>query len=447
MVSHHIGHEDGSMLTDRYGLSLSTASSAARDAYVAGCELLLTMYPGAMEAFDRTIAHDPGFALAHARKAQLLLVGGNAEAARECLAAARTVSAGLPAWQASHIAFFELLAAGDTEAALAALLAHLKTWPRDALALTPTAFTNGLIGSSGNARAKRMQIEFLDSLASHYGDDWWFTAHHAMALSEDGQRDAARAKITRSLAQNSQNAWAAHARTHLCYEDGDPDAARAFLAPWLETYPRNGGLYSHLSWHLALSDLEAGNETEAFRLFKEAFSLDVHSGPPRAKLTDAVSFLWRWELAGHPRDTGAWRIMHDFATAALPRAGAALPDMHVAMTQAVAGDLAALATRARQIEDLARDGRYPSGPLVPALSHAFAAFEQGDFAAAIDALEAVAGESERIGGSRAQLDLVEFTLLKAYLRAGRRDAALHLVRARRAGPSGIPVAGLEPMHR
>jgi tetratricopeptide (TPR) repeat protein len=335
-----------------------------------------------------------------------------------------------------------LLAAGNAEAALSALRVHLNTWPRDALALTPTAFTNGLIGSSGRAGAKRMQIDLLDSLAQYYGDDWWFTAHHAMALSEDGQRAAAHAMIERSLAQNPNNAWAAHARTHLCYENGDPSAARAFLASWLATYPRNAPLYSHLSWHLALSDLEAGNEAEAFRLYREAFSLDVHSGPPRAKITDGVSFLWRWELAGHPRDANAWRIMHDFATAALPRAGTALSDLHVALAQAVAGDGIALEARVRQMEDLARDGHYPSGPLVPALSHAFAAFERRDFSAAIDALEPIAGESERVGGSRAQLDLIEFTLLKACLDADRLDDVRRLLGERRPGPSGIPVAGL-----
>ena len=79
-----------------------------------------------------------------------------------------------------------------------------------------------------------------------------------MALSENGQRDAARPKIDRSLVQNPNNPWAAHARAHLCYEEGDANAARAFLASWLTTYPRNGLLYSHLSWHLALGDLEAG---------------------------------------------------------------------------------------------------------------------------------------------------------------------------------------------
>jgi tetratricopeptide (TPR) repeat protein len=431
------------MLTDRYDLPLSTSSSAARNAYVRACELLLSVHPGAIEAFDAAIEADPDFALAHAGKAQMLLGRGNVAEARASLAAAKTVPGAVSAREASHIAFFELLAAGDAEAALAALLVHLRTWPRDALALTPTAFTNGLIGSSGRADAKRAMVNLLDSLATHYGDDWWFMAHHGMALSEDGQRDAARAKIERSLALNPNNGWAAHARTHLCYEDGDPNAARDFLAPWLVTYPRDAPLYSHLNWHLALGDLEAGNDAEAFRLYREAFSRDVHSGPPRAKITDGVSFLWRWELAGHPRDTEGWCILHDLANSALPRAGAALSDLHVALAQAVTGDGATLEVRARQIEDLARDGRYPSGSFVPALSRAFAAFECRDFATAIDALGPVVRESERLGGSRAQLDLLEFTLLKACLEAGRADDARRLLRERRGGPSGIPVAGVE----
>jgi hypothetical protein len=430
------------MLTDRYELPLSTASSAARDAYVQGCEVKLTMYPGAIEAFDRAIAADPGFALAHVARAHVLVERGDPAAARRSIAAANALAAGLSPREASHIAFFDLLAAGDSEAALAALPAHLNTWPRDALVLGTAAFTNGLIGSSGRAGQKRTLLDLLDRLAPSYGDDWWFTAHHGMALSENGQRDAARLTIDRSFDQNPTNPWAAHARAHLCYEEGDANAARGFLASWLTTYPRNGLLYSHLNWHLALGDLEAGDAAAALRLFKETFSPDVHSGPPRAKVNDAVSFLWRWELAGHPRDVEAWRMMHDFTNSALPSAGVAFSDMHIALAQAVAGNDAALAMRAREMDELARAGRYPSGAFVPAVSRAFIAFERRDFSAAIDALEPIAGELERIGGSRAQLDLVEFTLLKAYLNADRLDDARRRLSVRRPGPSRIAVAGL-----
>jgi hypothetical protein len=157
-------------------------------------------------------------------------------------------------------------------------------------------------------------------------------------------------------------------------------------------------------------------------------------------------FLWRWELAGHPRDPEAWRMMHDFATGAFPRSGGAFSDMHIALAQIVAGDDAALAARVREMDELAREGRYPSGPCVPAVSHAFAAFERQDFSAAIDALEPIAGELERIGGSRAQLDLVAFTLVKPYLGADRRDDARRMLSVRRPDSSGIPVAGLTLVH-
>ena len=142
------------MLTDRYDLPLSTASSAARDAYLEGCEAKLTMHPGAIEGFDRAIAADPGFALAHAARAHVLLERGDAAGARASMAAANSFAAGLSAREAGHIAFFDLLVAGDPEAALAALRAHLDAWPRDALVLATTAFTNGLIGSSGRAGQK-----------------------------------------------------------------------------------------------------------------------------------------------------------------------------------------------------------------------------------------------------------------------------------------------------
>jgi hypothetical protein len=41
-----------------------------------------------------------------------------------------------------------------------------------------------------------------------------------------------------------------------------------------------------------------------------------------------------------------------------------------------------------------------------------------------------------------QHDLIEFTLLKAYLEAGRAEEAQRLLGARRPGASGVPVAGL-----
>ena len=64
------------------------------------------------------------------------------------------------------------------------------------------------------------------------------------------------------------------------------------------------------------------------------------------------------------------------------------------------------------------------------------------FAATIEALAPLAGQNERIGGSRAQRDLIEFTLLKAYLGARRLEEAKRLLCGRCPGASGVPVAGI-----
>ena len=434
------------MLRDQYDLVLTTSSAAARDAYVQASGLALTFYPGAVEAYDRAIAADPRFALAHAGKAQILLRQGDAGAARAALATAKGLVSDVSAREASHIAFFDLVLAGQTEPAIEALYVHLAAWPRDALVVNSAANPNGLIGGSGRLGQKQKIAALMDSLAPSYGDDSWFVSYHAMSLSENGQLGLARPKIERSVAANPNNAHGAHGFAHICYESGELDAARAFLSSWLATYPRQGFFYSHLSWHLSLFEIQAGNWTEALRLYRDAMTLDRHSGGPQQKVTDGAAFLWRSELAGHPRDEAAWRALHEYANSSLPRPGNGLADLHVILTQAVMCDDSRSDTRARQIETLAREGRYPSGSYLPDLARGFMAFERQDFSGAIEALAPLAGQNERIGGSRAQHDLIEFTLLKAYLGANRLDEARHLLSVRRPGASGVPVLGIEAVH-
>jgi tetratricopeptide (TPR) repeat protein len=380
------------MLTDRYGLSLSTASTGAHDAYVEACDLALTFYPGAAEAYDRAIAADPDFALAHAGKAQVLMRQGDVTAAREALGAAKDAATGLSEREASHIGFFDLVFAGRIDAAIAAVYTHLKSWPRDALVVSSAANPNGLIGGSGRIGQKHQIAALMDNLAPHYSDDFWFLSYHAMALSEDGQLAVARTKIEQSLAANPNNAHGAHGFAHVCYESGELDAARTFLAKWLTAYPREGFFYGHLSWHLSLCEIQAGEWTKALRLYRDAIALDRHSGGPQQKMSDGAAFLWRSELAGHPRDAAAWRALYDYASSALPRPGSGLADLHVILAQALMGDDAALDVRARQMEELAREGRYPSGSYLPVLARSFAAFERGFFRGDRDARSARGGK-------------------------------------------------------
>jgi len=431
------------MLADRYGNALSTASTAARDAYVAGYDLLFLPWPGISEAFAAATREDPGFALAYLGTAQACLMKGDVAGMQAALAAAKSAGRGLGGREASHLAFFELLLTGQSAAALEAAHKHLAAWPRDAAVMNHYGSIIGLISASGRPGVKRMQEEALDALAPHYGDDGWFAAHRAMALGEMGRLREARDLAEHALKVEPRSAWAAHSRAHIAYEDNEPDGARPFLAAFLDASPREGALWGHLAWHLAIAELHAGNHDEAKRRFEAAVAPEVHTGAARTKAYDTVQFLWRWELAGHPRDPQRWETLARFAHAWLPRAGQSFPDMHVALADAVAGEDAALETRLAQMDELERAGRYPAGGIVQAIARGLASYARGDRAGAVAQLTPLLSELERTGaGSRAQLDLVEFTLLRACVELGRHDEARHVLARRRKGPGRVPVADL-----
>ncbi len=387
------------MHCDRYGLRLTTGSALACERYVRGCELLLTLYPGAAAAFDEAIAADPRFALAHVAKARVLQLHGDVAGARAALEVGRGLLDEATAREASHFDAFDRIINSPGPVALEAVLEHVRAWPLDALVLGTCASQFGLIGLSGLAGREQRLADLLDTVAGAYGEDWWFLAHHGMALSEVGRRAEARQKIGRSRAMRAENGFMAHAQAHVSYEDGEADEAAAFMRAWLPGYPREGALFGHLSWHLALVELERGEVAAAFGRYSDAIAAADYPGQPIVKLADSASFLWRAELAGHPRDAGKWQEMVGFARRTFPRAGVAIADWHVALVDAVAADDAAMVGRAREMAALAEAGRYPSGPLVPALALGLAAYEREDFEAAIGLIEPVLAERERIGGA------------------------------------------------
>ena len=62
------------MESDRLGLALTTSSAGAAAAYRRGVDLLLAAWPGAETSLQEALAHDQGFALAHAALARHLQI-------------------------------------------------------------------------------------------------------------------------------------------------------------------------------------------------------------------------------------------------------------------------------------------------------------------------------------------------------------------------------------
>ena len=112
------------------------------------------------------------------------------------------------------------------------------------------------------------------------------------------------------------------------------------------------------------------------------------------------------------------------------------------LANAVTGDTAAVTERLAQMHALHDSGRYPSGGVVLQVARGMAAYARGALEEAVDILVPLLPQLERSGGSRAQEDLIEFTVYKAHVDLGRVDSLHRLIAARRAGPGKVSVAGI-----
>ena len=435
------------MLIDRYDLQLSTASAAARDAYVAGCDCVLSANHGAEAHLARCTEADPAFAAGHAALARAHFVVANVAEARKEAARARELAAGATPREQSHINALCLAIEGRPVDALEATRTHLDTWPRDAMVLAPATGVFGLIGFSGRQGREPEQLALLDQLEPHLGGDWWFDCVRAFALEECGRLDEAQVLIERSMALHPRNAHGAHIKAHVHYELGEDAAALAYLEDWMPSYPRHSLMHCHLSWHVAMFSLSLGQIDRAWQVYEA----QVHPGgqkdrpakgswgPAINTVTDAVSFLWRAELAGQSKRADHWAAVRDYALASFPKPGIAFVDVHAGIARIVAGgDVAGFVGELRE-RDAA--GRLPAGSVVYRLIEGFAAYAEGNLKRVIATLEGALADTVRIGGSRAQRDLAEFTLLAAYLRDGRADAARALIARRVDRRPSVPVAG------
>jgi hypothetical protein len=153
-------------------------------------------------------------------------------------------------------------------------------------------------------------------------------------------------------------------------------------------------------------------------------------------MTDGTALLWRVRLDAASPPTLPWRALADIA-GRVSRPGYLFGECHAALAYAACGDDAALAKMIDGLRALDAKGNPIAGRVVLPLVQGTAAFAAGDLAGALAHFEPVEPEMHRIGGSHAQWELFEETMVVCYLELARYDDALRLLRrrlARRASP-------------
>jgi tetratricopeptide (TPR) repeat protein len=414
------------MNRDRYDLPLTTVSDPAAASYRDGVDRILSAWNGADHAFDRAISEDPDFALAHIARARVHQLHMEIGEARAKAAQARELATAASRRERQHVEILAAAVEGQPRVALVSAEQHLEEFPRDALVFSLLLGAFGLYAFSGRADHDAARLATCERHARHYGGDWWFLTYLGWSHTEAGNVDIGRTTTERAIALRPENGNAAHALSHALFEQGDAGAGRAFLSSWLPAHERASYLHGHLSWHVALTALEAGDLDGTLAIYQQHIRPSDSRYPPLNVFTDCASLLWRLSLAGKRGLEPHWQDVAAYSDRFFPRAGAHFADVHYALVAAATG-AEGLQIRLAELGALEADGRLAPGSSAIDLCRGVRAFAEGDNENAIRILEPLMPAIVRIGGSHAQRELWEDTLIVACLRAGQQDKAAKLL--------------------
>ena len=408
------------MLDDAFGNPVGTLSVEARDAYDLGVRRFLGAELGVSDAFKIAINADEGFALAYIGLARNMQLLSQPDGVKANLTTARNLAQGLSARERSHIEVSALLLEGNAPAARAAVYEHVKEWPADVMIAQMCTSVFGLIGFSGLPGREAEQLAFITTLMPHYGNNWWYRTQLAFAQLEVGQLDAAEVNIEVAMNANPRSAHTAHIRAHLYYENMEDKEGLSYLSNWCKTYDPSATLYNHIYWHIGLWSLETGDIDRMWQVLDINISPEKSQGPPLNVLTDAASLLFRAELAGLKVPVERWKKLSAYSLARFPNPGLGFADLHAAITHSRSGNRDAL-------EALIHSNNGPVSDLTKTLATGYKEMEDENWAMAAKQFCHAMRDHARIGGSKAQRDLIDYSLASCLVRDGRQQEARTLL--------------------
>ncbi len=415
---------------DRFGMTLSTSSIAAAECWQEGVDRLLSQNHGPDLKFREAIEHDEGFAVAHGSLAFWLQQRALPDEAKESSKKAIILAAGATRRERQQIQAVDHWINGKGRDAIGLIKEHLGEFHRDGL-LMRLAHRLYMLGCSG-AGSPNFPPEYLGLLQSverYCMDDWGFLAEYAFAHHETGQLDESFDLAQRSLDLNPTNAVASHSMTHVHFERGDAISGEDFLAKWLKEFDAPPTSYVHLSWHLALFELAQGKYQETLDRYEDYIRPSV-AAKSLAALNDSASLMWRLQMYTSSAPPKPWEEVLEIAAPVAERPGAAFRDAHAALAFAGGNDTEAMSKLTSRLEKAAEDGNSFAREVVLPLVRGIDAFAQGNYSESVGLMEPVFPQLVRIGGSHAQREVFEDTMLEAYIRAEQFEKAEDMLRHR-----------------
>jgi hypothetical protein len=426
---------------DAAGHALSGATADSIAPYELSARQLRCYIGDPVAAVDAALAAAPRMVMAHALKGYLHLLGTEPAAlpvARQCYEAA----AGLPAdeRERGHLEAVRLLAEGRWRAAGRVLEDLAIAWPLDALALQVGHQIDFFTGDSRMLRDRiaRALPAWSRSMPGYHA----LLGMHAFGLEETGDYAQAEKQGRAAIELERRDTWAWHAVAHVHEMRNRPADGIAWLAADTSAWSEDSFFAVHNWWHLALYHLELGAIDEVLRLFdgpifgqRSTVILD---------LIDASAMLWRLHLRGVDVRRRFEAVAENWAP--LAAAGNyAFNDLHAMIAFVGSGrekeqQVVLEAQRAALAGDA--DNAQFTREVGQAATRAIQAFGQGRYAECADLLRPIRSQAHRFGGSHAQRDLLDLTLIEAAFRSGDQPLAAALAAERAALRPASPLARL-----
>ena len=417
---------------DRYGLPISTSSPEAADRYGQALDVILAQQYGPEEELAVARDADEGFALVHAGLAMMQMMRMAGPLARESIKHAQEQQEGISHREQQQIEIINLWIYGEGHKATALLREHLAEFPLDSLMvrMAQRLYIRGCstVGA-GESNFPSAYYALLNSIAPAYGEDWAFYGQYAWANHEIGLIDEGRRLAQRSLELRPDNAVAAHSVTHVFFETGDPSGGADFLGPWIGTFDKRAAYRVHLSWHQTLFELALGHQDRVISWYNAEIEPSVKEGK-LASLVEAASLLWRMQIYSGAPPALPWDEVCVLAAPAAEKTGVAFGDAHAALALAGSGNADALGNMIDGLRAEGERGNALAGEVMLPLVQGLHAFAHEDYKEAVRYLGPLESQIVRIGGSHAQREVFEDTILEAYLRAGDLDRAEAMLQER-----------------
>jgi len=421
---------------DCHGLEMTGASARAAELYQTARERFHRYQGDSFTPLTAALADSPQFVMAHALKAWMTLVAANTEVAAmgiEAYQAARDLA--MNTREAGHIAAIGALLAGEVRAAARIMEEVSAQFPHDVLALQTGQTLDFLLGDS------RMLRDRIAAALPHWSADRpeWHAIQglHAFGLEETGLYERAEAAGRECVELEPRNNWGQHAVAHVMVMQGRHADGVRWMLHENTAWQSEAQLGVHNWWHTALFQLGLGDTDAVLKLYDGPIYGD-EATTFAFDMVDSAALLWRLQLKGV--DVGArWtRLADNFASE--PHGRSAFVDTHAMLAFVGAGQTErAQALLAAQMAAIEGPGDNAEFVRVAGLGacQAIQAFGEGAYAKAAVLLSDVRARTHRFGGSHAQRDVLELTLLAAARRSG--DTALEAALiAERAGAIPLP---------